>query len=198
MRYPNLSFLIPTPYHKNERSSRKMYKQSPEKISVRMAKAGIASYSELSALSVVCANTIFRLNNGGSAQLATLRRLAASTVPQVPLVHRLALLGAVCGTEVLVQHHAALPVRLLAPFQFRIYGTLTDFQFCGNLDCRSVAPPHQFNFSAVLQRQSPHHNHLFPRFCSRLGKKIMQKKVEKPFLHLIYYFSLSRIFFEKA
>ena len=42
-----------------------------------MVKAGIASYKELSALSGVCANTISRLNNGGSAQLATLRRLAA-------------------------------------------------------------------------------------------------------------------------
>ena len=91
--------------------------------------------------------------------------------------------------DVTVQHHAALAVRLLAAFQFRIYGTLADFQLCGNLDCGSVAPPHQFNFPAVLQRQSPHHNHPFSRFCSRLGKKIMQKKVEKPFLHLTYYIS---------
>lgn len=53
-----------------------MYKPSPERISVNMVKAGIASYKELSALSGVCANTISRLNNGGSAQLATLRRLA--------------------------------------------------------------------------------------------------------------------------
>ena len=49
-----------------------MYKPSPERISVNMVKAGIASYKELSALSGVCANT-----NGGSAHRATLRRLAA-------------------------------------------------------------------------------------------------------------------------
>ena len=81
---------------------------------------------------------------------------AASTVPQVHLVHGLALLGAVRRPEVLVQHHAAPVVRLLAAFQFRLYGTLADFQLCGNLDRGSVAPPHQFNLSAVLQRQSPH------------------------------------------
>ena len=69
--------VVPTPYHKNERSASGMYKPSPERISVNMVKAGIASYKELSALSGVCANTISRLNNGGSAHLATLRRLAA-------------------------------------------------------------------------------------------------------------------------
>lgn len=53
-----------------------MYKPSRERISVNMVKAGIPSYKELSALSGVCVNTISRLNNGGSAQLATLRRLA--------------------------------------------------------------------------------------------------------------------------
>ena len=41
---------------------------------------------------------------------------AASTVPQVPLVHGFPPLGAVCGPEVLVQHHVAHPVRLLASF----------------------------------------------------------------------------------
>ena len=54
-----------------------MYKPSPERISVNMVKAGIASYKELSALSGVSVNTLSRLNNGGSAHLATLRRLAA-------------------------------------------------------------------------------------------------------------------------
>lgn len=54
-----------------------MYKPSPKRISVRMAKAGIGSYKELAALSGVCTNTLSRLNNGGSAQLATLRRLSA-------------------------------------------------------------------------------------------------------------------------
>jgi len=55
-----------------------MYKPSNQKISVSMVKAGIASYKELSALSGVSVNTLSRLNNGGSAHLATLRRLATA------------------------------------------------------------------------------------------------------------------------
>lgn len=55
-----------------------MYKPSPHKISARMIKAGIANYQELADLSGVCANTISRLNNGGSARLPTLRRLATA------------------------------------------------------------------------------------------------------------------------
>ena len=69
--------------------------------------------------------------------------------------------------EVLIQYYVACPVRLLAPFQFRIYGTLTDFQRGGNLYRRFIVPPHQFNFPAALQRQNPHLNHPFRPFSPK-------------------------------
>ena len=60
---------------------------------------------------------------------------------------------------------------VLALFQFFVHDTLAGSQLGGNLDRGSITLSHPFNFSAVLQRQSPHHNHPFFRFCSRLGKK---------------------------
>lgn len=55
-----------------------MYKPDKQKIIVKMAEAGISSYKELATRTGVCANTISRLNNGGSAQFATLQALAGA------------------------------------------------------------------------------------------------------------------------
>lgn len=53
-----------------------MYKPSKQKMLVKMAERKISTYKELAALSGVCVNTISRLNNGGSAQFATLQSIA--------------------------------------------------------------------------------------------------------------------------
>lgn len=55
-----------------------MYKPDKQKMLVKMAEAGIGSYKELAARTGVCVNTISRLNNGGSAQFATLQALSGA------------------------------------------------------------------------------------------------------------------------
>lgn len=55
-----------------------MYKPDKQKVLVKMAEAGIGSYQELARRTGVCVNTISRLNNGGSAQFATLQALAGA------------------------------------------------------------------------------------------------------------------------
>lgn len=55
-----------------------MYKPNRQKMLVKMAEAGIGSYKELAARTGICVNTISRLNNGGSAQFATLQALAGA------------------------------------------------------------------------------------------------------------------------
>lgn len=55
-----------------------MYKPDKQKMLVKMAEAEIGSYKELAARTGVCVNTISRLNNGGSAQFATLQALAGA------------------------------------------------------------------------------------------------------------------------
>lgn len=53
-----------------------MYKISKSKMNGTMLKAGIDSGKELAKLAKISPNTLSRLNNGGSAKLATVKALA--------------------------------------------------------------------------------------------------------------------------
>jgi len=55
-----------------------MYKISKKKLGLAMLSAGVKSARELAALAGIGINTISRLNNGGSAKLATVEVLAAT------------------------------------------------------------------------------------------------------------------------
>lgn len=53
-----------------------MYHISKKLLGVAMLNAGVKSAKELAAITGISANTVSRLNNGGSAKLATIQALA--------------------------------------------------------------------------------------------------------------------------
>ncbi len=69
---------ITTQYHKRKGESREMFRISTEKLTLAKLNAGVDSSKQLAELAGVSVNTLSRLNNGGSAKLHTLRRLATA------------------------------------------------------------------------------------------------------------------------
>lgn len=55
-----------------------MYRISKSKLGIAMLNAGVRSAKELAALAGIGINTLSRLNNGGSAKLATVQALAGA------------------------------------------------------------------------------------------------------------------------
>lgn len=53
-----------------------MYRINKKLLGIAMLNAGVKSAKELAALTGVSANTVSRLNNGGSVKLATIQALA--------------------------------------------------------------------------------------------------------------------------